>query len=671
MTDPSAPAPAPAPDRRSRRSFRSLRSRVVRRVAAACATVTALGVLAAPAVLPSGSSAAALDFPYVNQFSSASGGALHGDAAVSGGRLRLTDDVLNQAGAWSTNDTFPSDTGLEIEFTYAMYTAKDDPGADGLLLYLADGAAAQGVGSFGAGLGYACRKEATEGGGRQCDLPGVPGGFAAVAIDHYGNFSSRINGSGPGAQPDHVVVRGSGNGTEGYRYVAGATAPGGTVTSGSTPRTVRITLLPDDDGGLSVTVRLQAGSTVRTVLDSVPLHGDGQAPLPSTLRLGFAGATGSHVDKHEVDALRVWKPADLSVEHDLPTTVTAGESLRYTVTARNPGPNAADPSPLQVDVPDGVEDVTWTCTAAEGSACATGSGTGDVATDLSLPRGGSAVVTVEGRVAEGTSGTLESVATIAPPTSLSDTNEADNTSRASTTATAPVVAAHVETDKSVSPSTVQPGDEVEYLVTARNRGPSVAQQVGAVDDLPEAMRFVGSDDGCTAEGQRVTCSSDVSLDVGETLDFRIRAALDPAYRGDGSDVVNVATATSPTDPDGGDPSTGVAIVVGPDDEAPEPSPSPTTGPVPTTGPATDDGDGDAGGDGPAPDGRDDGDSGAGDPAAGRGPGAPVGALAYTGAEGLGLAAALAAVAAAVGSVCWWLARRRVRLGAPDDDPQQP
>ncbi|WNY33388.1 hypothetical protein Q9Q99_14975 [Curtobacterium flaccumfaciens] len=656
---------------RSGRSGRS-RSRVVRRVAAACATVTALGVIAAPAVLPSGSSAAALDFPHVNQFSSASGGALHGDAAVSGGRLRLTDDVLNQAGAWSTNDTFPSDTGLEIEFTYAMYTAKDDPGADGLLLYLADGAAAQGVGSFGAGLGYACRKEATEGGGRQCDLPGVPGGFAAVAIDHYGNFSSRINGSGPGAQPDHVVVRGSGNGTEGYRYVAGATAPGGTVTSGSTPRTVRITLLPDDDGGLSVTVRLQAGSTMRTVLDAVPLHGDGQAPLPSTLRLGFAGATGSHVDKHEVDALRVWKPADLSVEHDLPTTVTAGESLRYTVTARNPGPNAADPSPLQVDVPGrrprtspGPAPPPRVPPAQPGRAPGTSRPTCPCPEGVrpsSRSRAGWPRARPEHWRAWRRS---------PPPTSLSDTNEADNTSRASTTATAPVVAAHVETDKSVSPSTVQPGDEVEYLVTARNRGPSMAQQVGAVDDLPEAMRFVGSDDGCTAEGQRVTCSSDVSLDVGETLDFRIRAALDPAYRGDGSDVVNVATATSPTDPDGGDPSTGVAIVVGPDDEAPEPSPSPTTGPVPTTGPATDDGDGDAGGDGPAPDGRDDGDSGAGDPAAGRGPGAPVGALAYTGAEGLGLAAALAAVAAAVGSVCWWLARRRVRLGAPDDDPQQP
>ncbi|MGN7224097.1 hypothetical protein ACTHQN_14625 [Curtobacterium flaccumfaciens] len=662
MTDPTAPASGPRP----------LRPRVVRRLAAVGAALTALGVLAAPAVLPSGSSAAPLDFPYVNEFSSASGGTLQGDAAVSDGRLRLTDDVRNQAGAWSTNDTFPSDTGLEIEFTYAMYTAKDDPGADGLLLYLADGAAPQGVGSYGAGLGYACRSTVTEGGGRPCDLPGVPGGFAAVAIDHYGNFSSRINDSGPGAQADHVVVRGSGDGTEGYRYVAGVAAPGGTVTDGATPRKVRVTLLPEADGGLAVTVRIQAGEALRTVLDSVPLHGDGQAPLPSTLRLGFAAATGSHVDKHEVDALQVRKPADLSVEHDLPATVTAGDPVRYDVTARNPGPNAADPSPLHVDVPDGIEDVTWTCTAAAGSACATATGSGDVATDLSLPRDGSAVVTIEGRVAAGTEGSLESVATIATPASLSDTNETDNVSRASTTATAPVAVAHVETDKSVSPSTVAPGDEVEYLVTARNRGPAVAEHVGAVDELPEAMRFAGSDDGCTAEGRRVTCRSDASLDVGETRAFRIRAVLDPGYRGDGADVVNVATATSPTDPDGGDPSTGVAIVVDPDDDGPAPSPAPTTGPAPDEGDGS--GGGGSGGGGPGDGdgpgaGADDGRAGA--PAADHGAAAPVGALAYTGAEGVGLAAALAALAAAVGSVCWWLARRRARRNAPTDDPQQP
>ncbi|ROP74955.1 putative repeat protein (TIGR01451 family) [Curtobacterium sp. PhB115] len=635
---------------------------MARRLATACTALTALAVLAAPAVAPSGSNAAALDFPYVNQFSSASGGALHGDAAVSGGRLRLTEDVRNQAGAWSTNDTFPSDTGLEIEFTYAMYSDKDDPGADGLLLYLADGAAAQGVGSFGAGLGYACRKEVTEGGGRVCDLPGVPGGFAGIAIDHYGNFSSRINGSGPGAQPGMVVVRGSGDGITGYRYVDGAPAPGGAESAGSAPRKVRVTLLPGGAGELSMTVRLQVGSTMRTVLDAVPLHGDDQTALPSTLRLGFAGATGSHVNKHEVDALRVWKPADLSVEHDLPPTAEAGKPVAYTVTARNPGPNAADPSPLRVDVPDGIEDVSWNCTAADGSGCATATGTGDVATDLSLPRGGSAVVTVEGTIAEQAAGELESVATIAPPTSMSDTDESDSTSRASTTVTAappePTVA-HVETDKSVSPSTaVRPGDEVEYLVTARNRGPAVAQQVGAVDELPDVMRFAGSDDGCTAVAQVVTCTSDVALAVGETLDFRIRAVLDPEYRGDGSDVLNVATATSPTDPDGGDPSTEVGLVVDPGDDGPAPSPSPA-GPGPD-----DDGAGPGLPDAPRADGHDADADDAG-PVPDDGP-ARSGALAYTGAEDLGLLAALGGALVAAGGACWWLARRRLRRAADAD-----
>ncbi|WFR67879.1 hypothetical protein P9139_05680 [Curtobacterium flaccumfaciens] len=46
--------------------------------------------------------------------------------------------------------------------------------ADGLLLFLADGAAPQGVGAFGAALGYSCRHEQSQGAELPCDLPGVP-----------------------------------------------------------------------------------------------------------------------------------------------------------------------------------------------------------------------------------------------------------------------------------------------------------------------------------------------------------------------------------------------------------------------------------------------------------------------------------------------------------------
>ncbi len=632
--------------------------RLVRRLAGAAAACTALGVLAAPALVPSASTADDLAFPYVNEFTSAAGGALLGDAEVRDGRLRLTTDDRNQAGAWSTNDTFPSDLGLEIEFTYAMHTDKDDPGADGLVLFLADGASPQGVGSFGAGLGYACRREATQGGGLSCDLPGVPGGFAGIAIDRYGNFSGEINKSGPGPRPDSVVVRGSGDGVTGYRYVDGADAPGGTRTDGATPRTVRVTLVPGAAGELAMTVRLEAGGALRTVLDRVPLHGDGQAPLPRTLRLGFAGATGSHVDVHEIDRLRVWQPADLAVEQDLPASLVAGSEVEYSVTARNVGPNASAPSDLSVDVPEGLQDVAWRCSAADGSGCGADSGTGEVRTTVDLPRDGEATLTVRGRLDPDASGEVASTATVTPEATLADVDESDNTSVAAATVVAADAAAHVETDKSVSPARgVAPGDEVEYVVTARNRGPADAADVGAVDELPRAMRFAGSPDDCTADGQVVTCRSGRTLAVGESVDFRIRAVLDPAYVGDGSDVVNVATATSPTDPDGGDESPGVSIGVVEGGDGGDGGDVGDGGP--TAGPA------------PGPSGVPSGDPGAGagpdeDPRAGsggagpgrQGTGSSAGRLAYTGPGDLGLAAALGSVLATTGAGLWWTIRRR-------------
>ncbi|PZF54160.1 hypothetical protein DEJ23_13585 [Curtobacterium sp. MCSS17_008] len=629
------------------------RPRRRRTVGALASGLLAAAVLAAPAFLPSSSSADDLAFPYVDRFDSAAGGTLSGDAHVVDGRLRLTDQTNDQAGAWSTDDTFRSDLGLDIEFDYAMYNDVGDQGADGLLLFLADGSAAQGVGSFGAGLGYACRTEATQGGGAHCDLPGVPGGFAAVAVDHYGNFSQRINGSGLGRRPDSVVVRGSGDGTDGYRYVDGAPAPGGTTTDGPTMRKVRVSLVPGQVGELFLTVRLEDGGVLRTVLDRVPLHGDSQAPLPDTLRLGFAAATGSFVDRHEVDDLRVSQPVDLAVAQEAPALATPGHPFAYTVTATDAGPNRSDPSALQVDVPDGLRDVSWTCTATSGSTCGTTSGTGDVDEGLDLAAGGSATVTVTGTVADDATGTLDSTATITPPASLSDVDESDNRSAVSSpVGAAPDPEAQLETDKSASPSTgVAPGDEVEYLVTARNRGPDAAQDVGVVDDLPPAMSFVGSDDGCTADGQYVTCRSDEPLAVGERRSFRIRAVLDPDYAGDGSDVVNVATATSPTDPDGGDPSPEVIIgVTVPDDgsdggdhdgagERPSPTPVPTSDPTGTA----------SGRPTPVP-------AAAGRPAGdqGRGPHA----LAWTGAEGLGLLGGVAAGAIGLGAAGRWLARRR-------------
>ena len=622
-----------------------------------------------------------LGFPFSTGFATADGGTLSGDAHIVGGRLRLTDAVNNAAGAWAMDDAFPSDRGLDIEFDYAMYTP-DDNGADGLLLSLSDGSVAPGVGAYGSALGYSCRSDRNQG-SSTCTLPGLPGAFAAVALDQYGNFSLPFNDSGPGRTPDTVTVRGSGDGLTGYRFVQHAVVGGGVATGSPTTRKVHVVLQPEDDG-LTLTVQLSsAGGALRTVLDHVQLQGPGQAPLPNTLRLGFTAGTGSLRSAHEIDALRVAAPADLRIEHDLPPVV-AGDRVRYTVTASNVGVNASDPSAVTVDVPDQLRDVRWTCSVPGRSTCREASGTGDVATAVGLERGAAATFTIEGLLDPGASGQIDSTARIDAAPGLSDTNPADNTSRAA----APVTAiAQVTTGKSVTPDQVAPGDEVEYTITARNAGPSTARDVGAIDDLPAQLEFVGSgapDGTCTAAAQRVTCSGGGDLEPGQEHAFRFRARLDPTYSGDGSDVVNVATATSPTDPDGGEESPEVPIqVVDPGDPGDPGEPGDTGGPGGPGGPG-DPGDPGEPGDTHAPDATPTPGTGA-VPGAVPGPGGPSdpppadtgpgnaapprsGALAYTGVQGLALTGLAALVLIGTGATVW-MRRRRTATGADPAEVQ--
>ncbi|MFG3410024.1 DUF11 domain-containing protein [Streptomyces sp. NPDC048142] len=97
---------------------------------------------------------------------------------------------------------------------------------------------------------------------------------------------------------------------------------------------------------------------------------------------------------------------------------------------------------------------------------------------------------------------------------------------------------------------VAPGESFDYRIDVVNHGPALARNATATDELPSALSFVGSKDGCTAVGQRVTCGPVARLDPGETTSWVITVRLDPAYTGDGSDILNQATVMSETyDPD--------------------------------------------------------------------------------------------------------------------------
>ncbi|BFV55052.1 hypothetical protein KCMC57_up01560 [Kitasatospora sp. CMC57] len=126
----------------------------------------------------------------------------------------------------------------------------------------------------------------------------------------------------------------------------------------------------------------------------------------------------------------------------------------------------------------------------------------------------------------------------------------------------------------VRSSRVAPGETFRYTITVFNRGPSAARDVQVTDRLPKALAFVSSADGCTANGQKVTCGPLPLLAPLATASWVILVRLDPAYGGTGSDIANQATVVSGT---------------------PDPVPADNTGPHPgaglpdgsTTGPVAD------------------------------------------------------------------------------------
>ncbi|HKA05587.1 MAG TPA: DUF11 domain-containing protein [Acidimicrobiales bacterium] len=125
---------------------------------------------------------------------------------------------------------------------------------------------------------------------------------------------------------------------------------------------------------------------------------------------------------------------------------------------------------------------------------------------------------------------------------------------------------------------VSPGDDFAYTVTVTNHGPSRASNVVVSDPLPNHLTFVSSSSGCTAG---VTCPAIASLTPGLSKSFSFTVRLDPAYRGDGSDLSNRAVVTSSTKPVVPDPTPPPAPTPPPPLVVPEPpGPPPSTVPPP-------------------------------------------------------------------------------------------
>jgi len=215
----------------------------------------------------------------------APGWTLSGSATLTGtgapdpagsGWLRLTPASGGQGYAIYSN-AFATTESAVISFDFADYGGVS-PSADGLTFFLFNAAGPFAGGNGGGGFGYVAMAN---------------GALAVGVADAFP--SDFVNGV-----PASIAVRGPGPGTAFIAGTGGLSPTPETPARGLTPadpnfRRLTITLAPAGAGSTRVSVELQRGASVSTMLSNVLVSG-----LPANVRFGFSASTGLFNNIHEV-----------------------------------------------------------------------------------------------------------------------------------------------------------------------------------------------------------------------------------------------------------------------------------------------------------------------------------------------------------------------------------
>lgn len=304
--------------------------------------------------------------------------------------VTLTNGKTQFSGIAIDHLQFKSNNGLTIEFEYLMYGGEkyENKYGDGVSFFLYDGSKSFSIGANGASMGYAYNRSTVNANVK----PGLDGAYLGIGIDNYGNFKNRMwsstgdrmngiqsNGAiNPAFPYSHVTIRGAmhhqgltGYGKRGLRYsgypvlFTTSTLGGKSVkinsegryelvnSSFSTSFSVRpegestqkgdtnyrkviVKLVPGEYGNMIVTVQIQHGNNLSTIVDqytypqylmyyenanSTGINSVNETQnagpeekvllgsmVPETFKIGFAGSTGAASQVQVIRNIKVSLP---------------------------------------------------------------------------------------------------------------------------------------------------------------------------------------------------------------------------------------------------------------------------------------------------------------------------------------------------------------------------
>lgn len=436
------------------------------------------------------------------------------------GWLRLTDTGNDELGlALDTSQTFGGNLPVTVRFSYVSWGGT---GADGITVFLYDATQNMSGAEAGGGLGYC----------------GGAGGYLAIGLDEYGNFSNPGDrcgaaSGGPGPEPQSLVLRGPLSANDQYvtgvMIASGIDNPG--VSTRPSPKTVIVTLTPASVG-YTVTALFQSasGQPFQTLFSNVSFP----YAAPASLSVGFSGGTGGSTNNHEVQGLIAATPDDLQVTLSGPATVLQGTPVTYTLTVTNNGAypiDSADAPTVTDTLPAAITGATWTCTPSAGASC-TASGSGDLNTSgLTLPSNASVTYTISGTldpsIACGGTVTDSANADFGSSSTFVDPDPTNNTATVSSTVSCAVTLLANPGTLSFAPQTVGAPSAAQAITVTGTNG-ALISNIAATGDFTQT-------NNCTAA---LTAASSCTVEV----------VFTPASEGslNGTLVITSSASASPT-----------------------------------------------------------------------------------------------------------------------------
>lgn len=244
--------------------------------------------------------------------------------------------------------------------------------------------------------------------------------------------------------------------------------------------------------------------------------------------------------------------ADLSISKtDGVTQAIAGESVTYTLIARNEGPSPVSGAQVSDNFSSSLT-CSWTCVPSGGTVCTAGPVNGDIDDLIDLPAAATATYTATCDIDSAATGLLTNTASIEAPDGVTELDPDNNV--ATDDDTEILVVADLAISKSDGVTQATPGLSVTYSIEVRNDdGPSDMPGARVSDFFPDELTCSwscqGSQGGSCGAGGSNDLDDSAGLPVGAAVTYTAQCQIDSAAQGVLSNTASVAPADGASDPD--------------------------------------------------------------------------------------------------------------------------